>query len=509
MPVPNTKKKILRLIGRNSKLSLIQLDIAKQKIETTFSDIEVEIIARTSKGDSLPNIPLHTVEGSDFFTQEIFDALQKGEADIAIHSLKDMSAEHFLGSNTFAVIDRDDTRDVAIFNENIITKILQGEPIIIGTCSPRREQMATDFLKKALPQLHDKITIITKPIRGNVETRLQKLNTAEYDVTILATAGINRLLKNNQYQKLISDLLSNKKLMLLPLIECVPAPCQGAIVAEAFHTNTFAINIVSKINNEHLFADCYTEKTIAKKYGTGCLQKFGVTTISLNGDNYTYAAGIDENNNLFEQWHNLPKYDFKNKTFFSTVNFMGNFFNYEYYINVSTIKEDVVYIANYKAIQQVDISNQLLNKNVWAAGTKTWLELAKKGIWVTGSADAFGLDSLEKIWQMPLINCSKNKVAVITNNQSAITWKNKGWITYGTYTTTTKNDDVIAQRIKHADVIFWTSIRQYEQCKNYLKPSVIHICPYGETTEQFKALGIKPIVFPNIKAFKQWSTINI
>src|SRR5690349_5723787 len=126
----------IRLIGRDSRLSLLQIDIVKRKIETAFPLLKVEIVARTSRGDQLPDIPLHTVEGTDFFTQDIFNALKNGDADIAVHSLKDMSSEHFFGPNRFAVVDRNDTRDVAIFNHSVIEKIISGQPIIVGTCSP-------------------------------------------------------------------------------------------------------------------------------------------------------------------------------------------------------------------------------------------------------------------------------------------------------------------------------------------------------------------------------------
>ncbi|HEX6845407.1 MAG TPA: hypothetical protein VF144_00445, partial [Chitinophagaceae bacterium] len=184
-----TDGQTIKLIGRSSRLSLLQIDSVKQKILSAFPGINVEVIARNSKGDALQNIPLHTVEGSDFFTQDIFDALASGEADIAVHSLKDMSSEHFFGANKFAIVGRDDTRDVAIFNNNIEEKIRRGETIIVGTCSPRREEMVTRFLKKALPQFDQEISIRTKDIRGNVETRLRKLSSGEYDATILATAG--------------------------------------------------------------------------------------------------------------------------------------------------------------------------------------------------------------------------------------------------------------------------------------------------------------------------------
>src|SRR5215510_4942392 len=112
----------ITLIGRASRLSLLQLEKAKQKIEAAYPGMLVQIIARSSRGDALQDVPLHTVEGSDFFTQDIFDALKNGEADIAVHSLKDMSSEHFFGPNKFAVVDRDDVRDLAIFVADVEQK---------------------------------------------------------------------------------------------------------------------------------------------------------------------------------------------------------------------------------------------------------------------------------------------------------------------------------------------------------------------------------------------------
>ncbi|MEI9911242.1 MAG: hypothetical protein WDO71_17205 [Bacteroidota bacterium] len=209
----------------------------RNKIQVAYPGMKVAIIARSSRGDTLQDIPLHTVEGSDFFTQDIFDTLANDEADIAVHSLKDMSSEHFFGSNKFAVVDRDDTRDVAIFNKNVEWKIKNGENITIGTCSPRREEMAIGFLQKALPQWSKTFKVGTKNIRGNEDTRLRKLDTGEYDGIILATAGLNRLLTPSAAEgpdggceaktpdggcEATKELLKDKKLMLLPLIECVP-----------------------------------------------------------------------------------------------------------------------------------------------------------------------------------------------------------------------------------------------------------------------------------------------
>ena len=126
-----------------------------------------------------------------------------------------------------------------------------------------------------------------------------------------------------------------------------------------------------------------------------------------------------------------------------------------------------------------------------------------------GCADAFGLEFLQTAWQMPLLNISKKDIAVVTSNEAAEIWRSKGWNVYGTYSAKEKYAPEIEQRVKHADVLFWTSFRQYEQYKHVVKEDVIHVCSYGETAEQFKAAGISPVIFPNIKAFQQWKQTSI
>lgn len=494
----------IRLIGRNSRLSLLQIEKARQKIMEAFPEIKVEVIARSSKGDELQNIPLHTVEGSDFFTKDIFEALQNGEADIAVHSLKDMSSEHFFGENRFAVIDRDDTRDVAIFTTGATEKIRSGEPLIVGTCSPRREEMATVFLKKALPQWHAHIAIETRSIRGNVETRLRKLDSGEYDATILATAGLNRLLASEQDASLVKELLKDKKLMLLPLVECVPAPCQGAIAAEAHPSNPKAVAVLERINDAGLFADCVREKKTAVQYGKGCLQRFGVTTLSYQDGAVVYAAGRDENEKEFTNWSIATEPDTTKKNFFSSTDHMGSFFDYVYNDNELQPGIPVVYVSNYKAVQGNNLIQALQTKRVWAAGTKTWYELARQGIWVEGCADAFGLEFLEKAWGMPLTGIAKEDVQIITNEHGAVNWRHKGWKATGTYEIVSRQRKELTSRISEADIVFWTSFQQYQLYKDVLKEKVQHVCPSGETAVLLRSEGLEPIVFPNIKAFQQW-----
>jgi hydroxymethylbilane synthase len=525
------------IICRQSRLSLLQAEMVKEKILAVQPAAEVQIIGRTSRGDRELSVPLSSLDGTDFFTEEIFEALQNNEADIAVHSLKDMSAVHFFSHKAFAIIDRDDTRDVAIFNSNIEEKIKAGETIIIGTCSPRREEMAIGFLKKALPQLNDEIKIEVKSIRGNVESRLKQLDEKKYDGTILATAGLNRLLKPNPSQReglletpinddrlsnqaVIAHLLADKKLMLLPLIECVPAPCQGAIVAEAHPDNIAAVELLKKINDKDLFEEAYKEKKEAWKYGTGCLQKFGVTTLRTANGNILYAAGEDTNGKAFQHWHGLPELYINNDQLFSSTDCMRDFFEYEWLEENIDIEQKVIFIANYKSVQNCSIdllqqkgaTQQKLNssnaadnqKIIFSSGTRTWFELANRGYWVTGSADALGVESFLPSLQMPLFNIELKDMCILTHNEAVERWRQKGYHAVSNYNLISKQTEAVAAAIASANFLFWSSFSQYNYYNQYVKSGATHLCAGGETAALLKQAGEEPVIFPTIKSFEQW-----
>lgn len=496
--------KKVRIICRSSRLSLLQAEIVKEKILSVQPGTEVEVIARTSRGDRELHVNLSALDGSDFFTEEIFDALRKNEADVAVHSLKDMSALHFFSHPAFAVVDRDDVRDAAIFNPDIIEKIKAGKTIVVGTCSPRREEMAVDFLKKALPQGHTEIRIETKPIRGNVERRLAQLNEGKYDATILAAAGLNRLLRSETDMQVVRKLLLDKQLMLLPLIECVPAPCQGAIVAEAHPVNGEAVALLKKINDSGLFEDACNEKKEAFQYGTGCLQKFGVTTLRTAHVKTVYAAGEDQQGRRFSKWSSLPAHFLKETNLFSSTDFMKDFFRYEWSNEKLSIEQPVVFVANYKAVQHSSAKEVLKGKRIYASGTRTWYELAKQGYWVEGCADALGFENFLTVLQMPLLQVQQNDLCVLTHQEAAGRWIEKGYHAVSNYTLLQVQNHSVTEKIAAADFIFWSSFSQYRFYHSFCKAAVVHACAGGETAALLKQQGIEPVLFPTIKSFEEW-----
>lgn len=499
-------KSTFTIACRGSWLSLAQAEIFKKKVQTVYPDITITVNIVETAGDKEQSKPLHLVEGQDFFTKEIQDSLKNNEADFALHSMKDVSSVDFFNEGQYAIIDREVMNDVAVFNADVLDKLKNGEKIIIGTSSPRRSNMATGFLQKALPKLTDApIEVEAIPIRGNVDTRLQKLNNGSYDGIILAAAGLNRLLQYAPAKEKVSDLLKDKKLMVLPLFECPPAAGQGAIVAETTGSNIEAVAILNAIKNTQLTNAITAERVYAKQYGYGCSQQFGVFHADTPNISFTYASGKDGADKAFREWNFETALDLTGKQLFSSTDYMKDFFTYDY-LNDVEIDEAVklYFISSHKAVHSTAITEKILRKKVWAAGTRTWYELAKKGIWVEGCADGLGFDFSHSILQSPLINISNNDIQIITNNQSKIHWLEEGINAAATYKLISGVTAEIKNTIAGADVIFWTSFQQYQICRSFIKTNVQHVCPSGKTAKLLMAAGVQPIIFPTIKAFIDW-----
>lgn len=291
--------------------------------------------------------------------------------------------------------------------------------------------------------------------------------------------------------------------MLLPLIECVPAPCQGAIVAEAHYSNAKAIEVLEKINDKKLFAECYREKSEAVKYGTGCIQKFGVTTLQTKNGKYSYAAGKDAEGTEFIKWSPLPEIRFDHRLF-SSIDVMKGFFDYKWSDKKPVINKPVVFIASYKTIQKGPEADYLQAKTILASGTKTWFELAKQGYWVTACADGLGFEFLLPALAMPLLNIHAEDITILTHEGAAERWRKKGYDAVSNYKLLSKENENIQQSIAAAEAVFWSSFSQYEFYGKYAQPGTINICAGGETAELLKATGIEPVIFPTIKAFELW-----
>lgn len=496
-----------KIACRGSWLSLAQVEIFKQKVLTVDPSITFELVIVETAGDKNQTTPLHLVEGKDFFTKEIQEAITKGTADFALHSMKDVSSEEYFKGTAYAVIDRDCLQDTIIFNKNILEKIKKGEEISIGTSSPRRNYAALNFLEKALPALGSSPNLRAIPIRGNVDTRLRKLDRGDYDGIVLAVAGINRLLDFAPTVDSIKTLLHDKLKMVLPLFECPPAAGQGAIVAEAASENKQAVKILKKIENAQLTHAIKSERKSAYKYGYGCSQQFGTFHLDLPSTSFTYSSGLDNKNNAILDFDFSVSVQTKHKTLFTGTDYMGKFFEYLYEHDQLELS-NFIFVANHKAIHSSELIKTLQSKKIWVAGSRTWKELAKKGIWVEGCADGLGLDFVQPVLFSPYVNAQKSDVTILTSQSGGERWADEGWKTICTYQATANPSPEIIKEVSMADIILWTSYEQYLSLKEYVKNEVVHCSLYGKTSDLLKEDNLNPIIFPGIKAFQVWREKN-
>jgi len=243
----------LRLGTRGSPLALFQAQAVAEAIQAATQRICEIVVIRTS-GDRLADASLSEIGGKRLFVKEIEDALTEASIDLAVHSSKDMPAVLPDGLQVAAVLPREDPRDVLVVAEGAshadIDAVLArlGPSPRIGTSSVRRVAQ----LKRLLPEAS------FLPIRGNLDTRLRKLDAGEFDAIVLASAGLKRL----QHGARISA--------SIPVQACVPAPGQGIIAVEIRSGDSALREILSSVDDPTAHAALDAERTVVSSLGGGC-----------------------------------------------------------------------------------------------------------------------------------------------------------------------------------------------------------------------------------------------
>lgn len=244
--------KPLRIGTRGSALALWQARLVGAMLEARGRAIEIRVI-RTA-GDRLQSAPLSEIGGKGLFVKDIEDALLDGTIDLAVHSAKDMSVALPDGLVVSAVLPREDSRDALVLPPGVAAP---GETAGIGTGSVRRRAQ----LRAAYPGAN------FLPIRGNVDTRLRKLDAGEYDALVLAVAGLKRL----GHEDRISLRLSHD--------ECVPAPGQGIIAIETRLDNVDIADVLRAINDVRSAACFEAERAVVSALGGGCQLPLGAVAV--------------------------------------------------------------------------------------------------------------------------------------------------------------------------------------------------------------------------------------
>ena len=235
--------------ARGSKLSLAYADKVKKLIlgsGSNLSNDNIEILSIKTSGDIFYDKKLSEIGGKNLFCKEIEESLITKKIDIAVHSLKDMATEEIPSLNIAAYIERNDPRDVFVsFKHSNLKELKDG---IMGSSSRRRDLQLRLINKN----------ILVKNIRGNIDTRIQKLKDGLYDGIVLALAGIKTLKLENNIQYIFS------------VEEMLPAVGQGIIAAQCRKNDINIIKLLQKINNEETKQCATAERSLLKTLGGDC-----------------------------------------------------------------------------------------------------------------------------------------------------------------------------------------------------------------------------------------------
>ena len=238
---------VVRIGTRTSQLALWQANHVREALLSTRQGLQVELVEIISEGDKTLDIPLSRVGGKGLFLKELEIALLDREIDLAVHSMKDVTIELPEGLHIPVYCPREDSRDALVSNKfSCLDELPEGA--IVGTCSLRRQCQ----IKARYPWLQ------LKNLRGNVDTRLQKLDSGLYDAIVLAVAGLKRLGMEDRIAQVI------------PTSICLPAVGQGVVGIECRVDDVDIHPLILPLNDPQSATETLAERTANEKIGGGC-----------------------------------------------------------------------------------------------------------------------------------------------------------------------------------------------------------------------------------------------
>jgi len=252
-------KKIV-IASRESRLAMWQAEHIRDRLSGLYPGAEVSILGMTTRGDQILDRPLSQIGGKGLFIKELEVAMQEGRADLAVHSLKDVPMEMPEGFSLTAITARENPRDAFVSNKFAGLDDLPAGAVV-GTSSLRREAI----LRAKYPQLK------IEPLRGNLDTRLRKLDDGQYDAIILAAAGLIRL-----------GLKDRIKTVLTPE-QSLPAPGQGALGIEILASRADAEAFIAPLADAETTHCVRAERAFSRALGGSCQVPLGGYAIIENG----------------------------------------------------------------------------------------------------------------------------------------------------------------------------------------------------------------------------------
>ncbi len=240
-------KRTLRIATRSSALALWQAEFIKSELERLHDNVEVELVKIKTQGDKILDVPLAKIGGKGLFVKELEEAMLAGSADLAVHSMKDVPMEFPEGLGLVAICERGDPSDAFVSNDYENVDALP-HGAVVGTASLRREAQ----LRAYRPDLE------IRTLRGNVNTRLAKLDAGDYNAIVLASSGLKRLGFHDRIRYCLPDSVS------------LPAVGQGALGIECRLDDAELISMLEPLDHQDSSDRVKAERALNRRLQGGC-----------------------------------------------------------------------------------------------------------------------------------------------------------------------------------------------------------------------------------------------
>lgn len=497
---------------RGSLLAVTQSTLVKNELEK-ISGEKFELVLIKTQGDQITNKPLWQLEGKDFFTKELDEALLANQVDLVIHSYKDLGSERPDGIKLAAITERKFAHDVLIIPEKNVEalKNWSGE-FVVGTSSPRRIANITHSLSEYLP---GKPSLRCETLRGNVNTRIRKLKDGDYHAITLALAGIERLAHGEKSHAELADLLQGMNYFVLPQSVFPSAASQGALGIEINASradNDKLLHFISKLAHPKTVEEVYRERKTFKEYGGGCHLAVGIHVKKLSDDTFLHISSGEVDgkrvDSKFVEGMPMPTIASDKKLFvgFPTNTHPGVIFDEYLKKTPHTSKVDLtnkhVFVTSMYTLDTLQASSKA--EGVWAAGAKSARDLAARGFWVNGTSDSLGTEDLKMIRTskaLSIIHKNLNSEWTVLTHPASVSDMGP---TIGCYERVKQTvTPAYEEQLKSVGACYWTSYPQYQAFIEkfpFLK-NVEHFCGMGKTWQEFKAAGMKVFPIANMQDF--------
>jgi hydroxymethylbilane synthase len=490
-------KKTFTIGTRGSLLAVTQCTLIKEELEKKTGH---QFVLKTIKtqGDQITDKPLWQLEGKDFFTKELDAALLKSQVDLVVHSYKDLGSERPQGIEIGAITKRSYAHDVLLIKNSKIKDLAKINDFVVGTSSPRRIVNIESSLANWLP--HFKGSVQCKTLRGNVNSRIQKLRDDQYDAIILALAGVDRLSRREDSLLELKGLLDGLNYLVLPVSQFPPAASQGALAIEYCpenHKDNILKEALHTVHHPKTFENIKRERKTFSSYGGGCHLAVGIHVKSIDDYFLHFEKGqVDEKDVLDFKQENLTA-DFFNQRKVAVIG------EHNPLIEIKTINAKVPVNTNLFITSKycLDSLDQDCEQTVFSSGTRTAKALINKGIWVNASADAFGHEEISYLLEsqaLQLMNKSQ-KTVVLSHNLA----KSDIGDNIACY------ERIIKQNINQVDVqdfdhLYWPSFNYYQAYIDKFPElkNKNHYCGFGKTFEKFKDQKISITPIYDMKLFR-------